>query len=72
MDVSTLKKGDRIRLIKMENDPNPIPPGTLGTVYSVVHFDSDDSYVVNMISWDNGRQLNPCCPPDVVERVTDA
>jgi len=28
------KKGDRIRLISMTNDPAPIEPGAMGTVVS--------------------------------------
>lgn len=67
MNVSELKPGERIRLVKMGDDPDPITPGTCGTVDSVVRHGSD--WIINMKSWDNGRTLNPVCPPDVVERV---
>ncbi len=30
-----LKKGDRIRLVSMPQDPDPIPVGSLGTVVAV-------------------------------------
>ena len=28
-------KGDRVRLVEMVSDPNPVPAGTLGTVWQV-------------------------------------
>ena len=46
-----LPKGTRVRLIHMEDDPNPIPDGTLGTVDHV-----DDIGDVHT-RWDNGRYL---------------
>jgi len=42
--------GKRIRLIKMENDPRPVEPGTLGTIKHV------GGGVYN-VDWDNGRSL---------------
>jgi hypothetical protein len=42
--------GKRIRMIEMVNDPNPILPGSLGTIYNV------GADVLNVL-WDNGRQL---------------
>ena len=49
--------GDRIRLIKMSNDPNPIEPGTTGTVRKIdtVYMFGEDHLIVN---WDNGRGLH--------------
>lgn len=44
-------KGTRICLDSMENDPNPIPPGTKGTVQFV-----DDMGTV-FCEFDNGRSL---------------
>ena len=49
--------GDRIRLIKMSNDPDPIEPNTTGTVKKVTTvymFGEDHVYV----DWDNGRRLS--------------
>jgi hypothetical protein len=43
--------GDRIELISMPEEPDPIPPGTRGTVQYGV-------------KWDNGRGLSLCVPPD--------
>ena len=42
----------RVRLINMSNDPNPIKPGTEGTVILV-----DDLGHLH-VKWDNGRSLN--------------
>ena len=45
-------KGTRIELIRMGNDPRPIPPGTRGTVAYV-----DDLGQIG-VNWDNGRSLS--------------
>ena len=42
--------GDKIRLIRMVNDSNPVPSGTEGTVYHV------GGGVAN-VRWDNGRNI---------------
>ena len=57
------KKGDRIRLVNMPNDPNPIEPDSTGTVINEpVWFEPTWQITV---AWDNGRGLNLCVPPDV-------
>ena len=45
-------KGTRICLDNMENDPQPIPSGTKGTVIAV-----DDAGQL-LMKWDNGRSLS--------------
>lgn len=42
--------GKRIKMIEMVEDPNPIPNGTMGTIYNV-------GYDVLNVKWDNGRNL---------------
>jgi len=47
--------GKRIKLIQMNDDPNPIESGAMGTIYHVVGvFGSNIIHV----KWDNGRTLN--------------
>jgi hypothetical protein len=47
-----LKAGDRIKLINMIDDPDPIKPGTLGTVRRVLPW--LDEWTVYM-EWDGGH-----------------
>ncbi|TWU62280.1 DUF4314 domain-containing protein [Crateriforma conspicua] len=60
------KAGDRVRLVSMTDDPDPIPAGTIGTV--VVVYSHQDWTQVD-VAWDTGRSLMLSIPPDVVERV---
>lgn len=60
--------GDRIRLIKMSNDPDPIEPNTTGTVKKVTTvymFGEDHVYV----DWDNGRRLSLLVGTDEFEVI---
>jgi len=42
--------GKRIELVYMDNDPNPIEEGTMGTITNI------GNDVIN-VDWDNGRKL---------------
>ncbi len=67
-------EGQRIELVRMGKDPDPIKPGTRGTVRSVQEFGrrerlpgySPPAYVVG-VEWDNGRTLNVCLPEDKIK-----
>lgn len=64
--------GDRIELIQMGDDPNPIEPGARGTVTNVV----DTSFlrpgsVQVWIDWDNGRALSLAHPEDHFRVITE-
>lgn len=48
--------GDRIRLVRMEVDPDPIEPGSEGTVREVNLLTFSDSQL--WVDWDNGRSLS--------------
>ena len=61
-----VKKGDRIKLTKMENDPNPIAPGTQGTVLDVNQL-GDEAQI--KVKWDNGRGLMLSYPHDKFEVI---
>src|SRR4029077_10138961 len=63
--MSVPLSGRRIRLIAMFDDPDPLPPGSLGTVEWVSEI-ADDHWQI-AVKWDNGRTLNLACPPDLWE-----
>lgn len=56
--------GDRIELIAMPNDPDPIPAGATGTVVTII--DRYDGTRQIVVDWDNcvGRSLNLELPED--------
>lgn len=63
-----MKAGDRVRLMKMAEDPDPVPAGTLGTVLSVSRIGSGrESWDQVDVEWDNGRSLMLAIPPDAVD-----
>lgn len=55
--------GDKVVLDYMADDPDPIPPGTRGTITFV---NRTDSFIQYGVEWENGRTLMACCPPDVL------
>lgn len=64
------KAGTRIRLILMPDDPEPIPPGTSGTVIMVQDLRLGNKPQTQVtVKWDNGRSLSCICPPDVIEAI---
>ena len=68
--VETIRKqypvGTKVRMIRMEEDRNPILPGTVGTVAYV-----DDAGSVHM-KWENGRTLAFIPGEDSVEIIERA
>ena len=56
--------GTRVRLLNMPDDPQPIPPGTTGTVVAV---DDAGQLVMN---WDNGRALSLLSGTDSFEVIS--
>ena len=64
------RNGDRIRLLAMPQDPDPLPPGTLGTVRTATqHGSGPDAWLQIDVEWDNGRNLMLTTPPDRFEAV---
>jgi hypothetical protein len=66
------KTGDRIRLLDMPDDPNPIPIGELGTVVSVFsHGTGKSAWHQVDVEWDHGHTLMLTLPPDQIEILHD-
>lgn len=64
------RTGDRVTLVAMENDPDPIPSGSEGTVVHVAELKFDDEPQLQVsVKWDNGRSLSCLVPPDVLVRT---
>lgn len=59
-------KGTRVELVRMGDDPRPIPAGTRGTVELV-----DDMGTVH-VNWDNGRRLGMVIGEDAIAIVMEA
>ena len=58
------QKGDRIRLISMDDDPAPIQSGQLGTIADINLVGSGPEQWMQIdVDWDNGRKLMLACPP---------
>ena len=51
--MTTIRTGDRIRLLHMPDDPDPIPAGSTGTIESVTEGPLGQVWV----RWDSGRSL---------------
>jgi hypothetical protein len=68
-----MKTGDRVRMVYMPNDPNPIPPGTEGTVEDINRIQlgprGERSFTQLRVKWDNGRSLMCVTPPDQLEVI---
>lgn len=64
--------GDRIRLVAMPDDPDPVAPGTTGTVRDILHISADVGPFIQIeVMWDDGRRLMLSVPPDCFEILGD-
>ncbi len=60
--------GTKIRLISMPEDPDPVPPGSVGTVTG----GGPSPWGTQIwVKWDNGRTLSLEVPPDVYEIIKE-
>jgi hypothetical protein len=62
--IDAPKVGDRIRLIQMPEDPDPVPSGSLGTVRTI---HPHHGWTQVEVDWDNGRRLMLSLPDDLIE-----
>jgi hypothetical protein len=67
--MTTPQPGDRIRLVAMPDDPDPVPSGTAGTVTAVRQH---GTWAQVDVAWDNGRTLMLVVPPDQCKVIPDA
>lgn len=65
MNAKDFKKGDRVRLVSMDDPHRKAPVGALGTVLGIC---PPPVNVVN-VAWDDGFGLNPCLDVDVIAKV---
>ncbi len=66
------RNGDRIQLVAMRDDPDPISVGQVGTVVGVRrHGGGDDEWLQIDVAWDNGRTLMLSVPPDQYRTIDD-
>lgn len=67
--MTDLQVGDRIELVSMGDDPDPIEPGTKGTVNWIgAPFQGHDQIGVK---WDDGRTLGLTVPPDRYRKLSE-
>lgn len=65
----SFKEGDRVELVSMGNDPDPIKPGTKGTVTGTFESTMGLESAI-YVAWDNGRHLNAIVGKDVLKHIT--
>ncbi len=64
------KIGDRIRLIEMPDDPNPISPGSEGVVAGMRRWHALSTEIQIAVKWDSGRTLAMIHPIDKFEVIS--
>lgn len=67
--MESLRVGDRIRLVSMPDDPDPVTVGQTGTVRGI--YPQGRWHQVD-VDWDNGRSLLLVVPPDRFEVIARA
>lgn len=71
--AGSLRPGDRIRLMAMRNDPDPIQLGTVGSVVGSRRYSTSGTVWFQIdVAWDNGRTLMLVYPPDEFEIIERA
>jgi hypothetical protein len=65
----TVKVGDRVELIHMDDTMTRLQPGDRGTV---VKIESDEDEILIWVNWDNGEQLALLGDTDKFKIVTKA
>lgn len=72
MDPLLYRRGQRIRLLSMGEDPEPISVGSTGTIEKARYFDwpmANPGFWRLDVRWDNRRYLAVIIPPDRIEVI---
>ena len=64
--MTLYNEGDRVEMVSMGDDPDPILPGTKGTV---THYTKCFGFDQLGVVWDNGRALSVIFPEDEVRKI---
>jgi hypothetical protein len=64
--IAPYYEGQRFELVAMPNDPDPVPPGSKGTIVTVTPWPPHEWQIT--VKWDAGvgRSLALVIPPDVI------
>ncbi|WP_113408509.1 DUF4314 domain-containing protein [Rhizobium sp. CNPSo 4062] len=55
----TASVGDKVKLIHMPNDPNPVTRGSLGVITHISEaYPDEDVPLTYVVRWENGRTHN--------------
>jgi hypothetical protein len=64
-----MKIGDKIKLIEMKNDPNPINPGQIGEITEIRLSGPSECHQINVL-WEDGRTLSLLPYEDLFEIIS--
>jgi hypothetical protein len=63
-----MKIGDRIKLLEMPNDPDPIPAGTCGVITGINPIGAGEFQII--VKWEIGRSLMLILPHDKIKVIS--
>jgi hypothetical protein len=65
-----MRVGDRVEMISMPDDPNPIEAGTQGIIEYINPVDlGTEKFTQIGVKWDSGRTLMVVIPPDQIRVI---
>lgn len=70
MKIDDIKTNQTIKLLSMDNDPNPITIGSLGVITRISKLPFDEEFQID-VQWHNGRTLSLIFPFDKFEIIKD-
>lgn len=70
MKLEDIKINQTIKLLAMDNDPNPITIGSIGVITRISKLPFDDEVQLD-VQWHSGRTLSLIFPFDKFEIIKD-